>query len=160
MFPTGNPKRIDKRKRVISIAYPKPIPDNPIMSSSKAPTNATPAYIKSVKIANSARPMHDGVDTRCKLNSKAAHQLRKHNDKYSMQKASDLFMENYEMQSALRGSQSTRAMDAYKWATITQASYQKVNMRHKAKGKVERDAQIALLAAREAKKKNKSDKKE
>ena len=127
--------------------------------SSKVPTNATPAYIKSVKIANSARPMHDGVDTRCKLNSNAAHQLRKHNDKYSMQKASDLFMENYEMQSDLRGSQSTRALDAYKWATITQASYQKVNMRHKAKGKVERAAQI-LRDEKKAEKKKKSNNKE
>ena len=125
--------------------------------SSKYPPNATPAYKKSVNIADSARPMRDGVDTRCKLNSKAAHQLRRSNGKASMQKAVELFMENYEMQSALRGSQSTRAMDAYKWATITQASYQKVNMRHKAKGKIEREAQIARDKKNAEKKKNKKE---
>jgi len=124
--------------------------------SSEYPPNATPAYIKSMKIAKSARPMHDGVDTCCKLNSKAAHELRRSNGKASMQKAVELFMENYEMQSALRGSQSTRAMDAYKWATKTQASFQKVNMRHKAKGKIEREAQIR----REEEKKNKNNKKD
>jgi len=125
--------------------------------SYKFPPNATPAYKKSVNIANSARPMYDGVDTRCKLNSKAAHQLRRHNDKNSMKKAVDLFMENYEMQSSLRGCQSTRAMDAYKWATKTQASFQKVNLRHKAKGKIEREAQIARDKKNAEKKKNKKE---
>jgi hypothetical protein len=128
------------------------------MSSSKYPLNATPAYIKSVKIAESARPMHDGVDTRSKLNSKAAHELRRHNDKASMQKAVELFMENYEMQSALRGSQSTRAMDAYKWAMKTQESYQKVNIRHKARGKIENAARI-LRDEKIAEKKNAENKK-
>ena len=140
----------------LPVAYTKPRPDNPIMSS-KYPPDATPAYIKSVKIADSARPMHDGVDTRCKLNSKAAHQLRRHNDKNSMKKAVDLFMENYEMQSSLRGSQSTRAMDAYKWATITQESFHKVNLRYKAKGKVEREAQILRNKKNAEKKKNKKE---
>lgn len=128
------------------------------MSSPKYPTHATTAYKKSVNIANSARPMHDGVDTRCKLNSKAAHELRRHNDKASMQKAVELFMENYEMQSALRGCQSTRAMDAYKWAMKTQESYQKLNMRHKANAKIERDAQI-LRDKLNAEKKKKAEKK-
>ena len=110
--------------------------------SSKIPTNASPAYKKSVNIANSARPMHDGVDTRCKLNSKAAHQLRKHNDKWSQKKAVELFMENYELQCGLRGNQSSRAMDAYVWAIKTEESYNKVNMRHKEAGKAEREAQL------------------
>lgn len=119
--------------------------------SSKIPTNASPAYKKSVNIANSARPMHDGVDTRCKLNSKAAHQLRKHNDKWSQKKAVELFMENYELQCGLRGNQSSRAMDAYGWAVKTEESYNKVNMRHKEAGKAEREAQVL----REKKKENK-----
>jgi len=110
--------------------------------SSKIPTNASSAYKKSVNIANSARPMHDGVDTRCKLNSKAAHQLRKHNDKWSQKKAVELFMENYELQCGLRGNQSSRAMDAYVWAIKTEESYNKVNMRHKEAGKAEREAQL------------------
>jgi len=110
--------------------------------SSQIPTKASAAYKKSVNIANSARPMHDGVDTRCKLNSKAAHQLRKHNDKWSQKKAVELFMENYDLQCGLRGSQSSRAMDAYGWAVKTQESYNKVNMRHKEAGKAEREAQL------------------
>ena len=110
--------------------------------SSQIPTKASAAYKKSVNIANSARPMHDGVDTRCKLNSKAAHQLRKHNDKWSQKKAVELFMENYDLQCGLRGSQSSRAMDAYGWAVKTQESYNKVNMRHKDAGKAEREAQL------------------
>ena len=110
--------------------------------SSQIPTKASAAYKKSVNIANSARPMHDGVDTRCKLNSKAAHQLRKHNDKWSQKKAVELFMENYDLQCGLRGSQSSRAMDAYVWAVKTQESYNKVNMRHKDAGKAEREAQL------------------
>ena len=110
--------------------------------SSQIPTKASAAYKKSVNIANSARPMHDGVDTRCKLNSKAAHQLRKHNDKWSQKKAVELFMENYDLQCGLRGSQSSRAMDAYVWAVKTQESYNKVNMRHKEAGKAEREAQL------------------
>lgn len=97
--------------------------------------------------------MHDGVDTRCKLNSKTAHQLRRHNDKYSQGKAVELFMENYEMQCGLRGSQSSRAMDAYKWAMKTHASFQKVDMRHKAKGKAENEARI-LRDKKNAEKKN------
>ena len=110
--------------------------------SSQIPTKASAAYKKSVNIANSARPMHDGVDTRCKLNSKAAHQLRKHNDKWSQKKAVELFMENYDLQCGLRGVQSSRAMDAYVWAVKTQESYNKVNMRHKEAGKAEREAQL------------------
>mgnify|MGYP000885074120 FL=1 len=110
--------------------------------SSQIPTKASAAYKKSVNIANSARPMHDGVDTRCKLNSKAAHQLRKHNDKWSQKKAVELFMENYDLQCGLRGVQSSRAMDAYGWAVKTQESYNKVNMRHKEAGKAEREAQL------------------
>ena len=110
--------------------------------SSQLPTKASAAYKKSVNIANSARPMHDGVDTRCKLNSKAAHQLRKHNDKWSQKKAVELFMENYDLQCGLRGVQSSRAMDAYVWAVKTQESYNKVNMRHKEAGKAEREAQL------------------
>ena len=110
--------------------------------SSQIPTKASAAYKKSVNIANSARPMHDGVDTRCKLNSKAAHQLRKHNDKWSQKKAVELFMENYDLQCGLRGNQSSRAMDAYVWAVKTQESYNKVNMRHKDAGKAEREAQL------------------
>ncbi len=110
--------------------------------SSQIPTKASAAYKKSVNIANSARPMHDGVDTRCKLNSKAAHQLRKHNDKWSQKKAVELFMENYDLQCGLRGNQSSRAMDAYGWAVKTQESYNKVNMRHKEAGKAEREAQL------------------
>ena len=110
--------------------------------SSQIPTKASAAYKKSVNIANSARPMHDGVDTRCKLNSTAAHQLRKHNDKWSQKKAVELFMENYELQCGLRGSQSSRAMDAYVWAIKTQESYNKVNMRHKEAGKAERESQL------------------
>ena len=110
--------------------------------SSQLPSKASAAYKKSVNIANSARPMHDGVDTRCKLNSKAAHQLRKHNDKWSQKKAVELFMENYDLQCGLRGVQSSRAMDAYVWAVKTQESYNKVNMRHKEAGKAEREAQL------------------
>ena len=110
--------------------------------SSQIPTKASAAYKKSVNIANSARPMHDGVDTRCKLNSKAAHQLRKHNDKWSQKKAVELFMENYDLQCGLRGVHSSRAMDAYVWAVKTQESYNKVNMRHKEAGKAEREAQL------------------
>ena len=110
--------------------------------SSQIPTKASVAYKKSVNIANSARPMHDGVDTRCKLNSTAAHQLRKHNDKWSQKKAVELFMENYDLQCGLRGNQSSRAMDAYGWAVKTQESYIKVNMRHKEAGKAEREAQL------------------
>lgn len=110
--------------------------------SSQIPTKASAAYKKSVNIANSARPMHDGVDTRCKLNSKAAHQLRKHNDKWSQKKAVELFMENYDLQCGLRGVHSSRAMDAYGWAVKTQESYNKVNMRHKEAGKAEREAQL------------------
>ena len=110
--------------------------------SSQIPTKASAAYKKSVNIANSARPMHDGVDTRCKLNSKAAHQLRKHNDKWSQKKAVELFMENYELQCGLRGNQSSRAMDAYVWAIKTEERYNKVNMRHKEAGKTEREAQL------------------
>lgn len=109
--------------------------------SHKIPTNASPAYKKSVNIANSARPMHDGVDTRCKLNSTAAHQLRKHNDRSSQKKAVELFMENYNMQCELRGSMSSRAMDAYKWAIRTEESYNKVNQRHRDAGNAERKAQ-------------------
>jgi len=121
--------------------------------SSQIPTKASAAYKKSVNIANSARPMHDGVDTRCKLNSKAAHQLRKHNDKWSQKKAVELFMENYDLQCGLRGNQSSRAMDAYGWAVKTQESYNKVNMRHKEAGKAEREAQLL----REKKKKEKKE---
>ena len=121
--------------------------------SSQIPTKASAAYKKSVNIANSARPMHDGVDTRCKLNSKAAHQLRKHNDKWSQKKAVELFMENYDLQCGLRGNQSSRAMDAYVWAIKTQESYNKVNMRHKEAGKAEREAQ--LLHEKEIEKKSK-----
>ena len=121
--------------------------------SSQIPTKASAAYKKSVNIANSARPMHDGVDTRCKLNSTAAHQLRKHNDKWSQKKAVELFMENYDLQCGLRGNQSSRAMDAYVWAIKTQESYNKVNMRHKEAGKAEREAQ--LLREKEIEKKSK-----
>jgi hypothetical protein len=122
--------------------------------SSKIHTQASAAYKKSVNIANSAKPMHDGVDTRVKLNSKAAHQLRRHNDKYSQGKAFELFMENYELQCGLRGSQSSRAMDAYKWAMKTHASFQKVNMSSKARGKAENEARILRDKNNAEKKKN------
>ena len=109
--------------------------------SHKIPIDASPAFKKSMNIANSARPNNDGVDTRCKLNSTAAHQLRKHNDRSSQKKAVELFMENYKMQCELRGSMSSRAMDAYKWAVKTEESYNKVNQRHKELGNAERKAQ-------------------
>ena len=124
--------------------------------SSKIPTNASSAYKKSVNIANSARPMHDGVDTRCKLNSKAAHQLRKHNDKWSQKKAVELFMENYELQCGLRGNQSSRAMDAYVWAIKTEERYNKVNQRHKEAGKTEREAQLLRENKKNVEKKEKN----
>ena len=124
--------------------------------SSKIPTNASPAYKKSVNIANSARPMHDGVDTRCKLNSKAAHQLRKHNDKWSQKKAVELFLENYELQCGLRGNQSSRAMDAYVWAIKTEERYNKVNQRHKEAGKTEREAQLLRENKKNVEKKEKN----
>lgn len=107
----------------------------PNIQESKEHTKASPAYKKAMRIANSARPQHDGVDTRCKLNSKAAHMLRKHNDKFSQQAAVNLFMENYEMQCKLRGSNSPRAIAAYVWAIKTEENYMKANIRHKEKAK-------------------------
>ena len=111
------------------------------VQESKEHSKATPAYKKAMRIANSARPQHDGIDTRCKLNSKAAHMLRKHNDKFSQQAAVNLFMENYEMQCKLRGSNSPRAIAFYVWAIKTEESYIKANMRHKVNAKKERLAQ-------------------
>ena len=121
--------------------------------SSNIPNNATPAFKKSMNIVNSIRPSNDSIDTRCKLKSIAAHQLRKHNDKSSQKKAYELFMDIYEMQCSLRGSMSSRAMDAYKWAITTQENYNKANTRHKNAIKAERDAQ------NEREKKNKEKKK-
>jgi hypothetical protein len=41
------------------------------VQESKEHSKATPAYKKAMRIANSARPQHDGIDTRCKLNGSA-----------------------------------------------------------------------------------------
>ena len=54
-------------------------------------------------------------DTVCRVNAGVAHALRRCNDRRSCKKAQSLFLENYELQSALRGRDSPRAAAAYGW---------------------------------------------
>lgn len=146
----GSPEELTRYKKTSIVAY-TPSPEQKVLTMPhKIPIDASPAYKKSLNIVNNIRPQYDSVDTRCKLNSKAAHQLRKHNDRSSQQKAVELFMENYELQCGLRGNMSSRAMDAYKWAIQTEESYNKVNQRHRDAGNAERKAQ--LLREKEKKK--------
>ena len=118
------------------------------------PVNPSRAYKNAVNTATSAHPTRDGLDTHCKLKSKAAHKLFKNNEKYSLAKALEWFLDIYDMQSALRGCQSTRAMDAYKWAMKAHARFQKVKRRNKAKGKIENAARKAREEENKKNKKN------
>jgi hypothetical protein len=69
-----------------------------------------------VRLATNVNVNRDSVDTRSRLNGVVAHQLRRHADLRSLTKAMELFSEIYKMQSDLRGSQSSRAIDAYTWS--------------------------------------------
>ena len=147
----GSPEELKHHKKTLIVSY-TPSPEQKVLTMPhKIPIDASPAYKKSLNIVNNIRPQHDSVDTRCKLNSKAAHQLRKHNDKRSLNKAIELFTEIYELQCSLRGSMSPRAIAAYTWVSKTQDIYEKVNTRNKNAVKAEREAQ--LLREKEKKKK-------
>ena len=147
----GSPEELTHHKKTSTIAY-TPSPEQKVLTMPhKIPIDASPAYKKSLNIVNNIRLQYDSVDTRCKLNSKAAHQLRKHNDKRSLNKAIELFTENYDLQCGLRGSMSPRAIAAYTWVSKTQDIYEKVNIRNKNAVKAEREAQ--LLRGKEKKKK-------
>ena len=147
----GSPEELKHHKKTLIVVY-TPSPEQKVLTMPhKIPIDASPAYKKSLNIVNNIRLQYDSVDTRCKLNSKAAHQLRKHNDKRSLNKAIELFTENYDLQCGLRGSMSPRAIAAYTWVSKTQDIYEKVNIRNKNAVKAEREAQ--LLRGKEKKKK-------
>lgn len=138
----GSPEELKHHKKTLIVVY-IPSPEQKVLTMPhKIPIDASPAYKKSLNIVNNIRPQYDSVDTRCKLNSKAAHQLRKHNDKRSLKKAVELFMEIYDLQCGLRGSMSPRAIAAYTWVSKTQDIYEKVNIRNKNAVKAEREAQL------------------
>ena len=138
----GSPEELTRHKNTSIVVY-TPSPEQKVLiMPHKIPVDASPAYKKSLNIVNNIRPQYDSVDTCCKLNSKAAHQLRKHNDKRSLKKAIELFMEIYELQCGLRGSMSPRAIAAYTWVSKTQDMYEKVNLRNKVVVKAQREAQL------------------
>jgi hypothetical protein len=79
-----------------------------------------------VRVATNVNVNRDSVDTRSRLNGVVAHQLRRHADLRSLTKAMELFTETYNMQSGLRGSQSSRAIDAYTWSLKVENMIQRI----------------------------------